>query len=249
MKLLSVTRGPVLLIAALLMTSGILSAIDRYNDPAGVNSRIGQLQKSSPALVKVHKLAQTPGGREMLMMEIGTSGDAVPAVLVAANMSGTTPLATEAALSLASRLVKDESLRDGHTWYILPVGNPDAYARYFAKPLYSDTGNGTPFNDDTDELTDEDGYNDLDGNGIITQMTVPGYPLRANRALCGKPMRQKARKVFISFILKALMTTEMENTMKILPEARMSMPISRTCLKTSDAAAVFLPVPTLSQKR
>ena len=108
----------------------------------------------------------------MLMIEIGTAGDAVPAVLVAANMSGTTPLATEAALSLASRLVKDESLRDGHTWYILPVGNPDAYARYFAKPLYSDTGNGTPFNDDTDELTDEDGYNDLDGNGIITQMRV-----------------------------------------------------------------------------
>jgi hypothetical protein len=172
MKLLSVTRGPVLLVAALLMTSGILSAIDGYSDPAGVNSRIGQLQKSSPALVKVHKLAQTPGGREMLMMEIGTAGDAVPAVLVAANMSGTTPLATEAALSLASRLVKDESLRDGHTWYILPVGNPDAYARYFAKPLYSDTGNGTPFNDDTDELTDEDGYNDLDGNGIITQMRV-----------------------------------------------------------------------------
>lgn len=171
-KLLSAIRGPGLLVAALLMTSGILSAIDRYSDPAGVNSRIGQLQKSAPALVKVQKLAVTPGGREMLMMEIGTSGTAVPAVFVAANMSGTTPLATEAALSLAERLIRDESLRKGHTWYILPMGNPDAYARYFAKPLYSDTGNGTPFNDDTDELTDEDGFNDLDGNGIITQMRV-----------------------------------------------------------------------------
>ena len=172
MKLLSAIRGPVLLVAAILTTSGTLSAIDRYSDPAGVNRIIGQLQQSSPALVKVHKLAVTPEGREMLILEIGSSGTAVPAVFVAANMSGTTPLATEAALSLASRLIKDESLRKGHTWYILPMGNPDAYARYFAKPLYSDTGNGTPFNDDTDELTDEDGFNDLDGNGIITQMRV-----------------------------------------------------------------------------
>jgi hypothetical protein len=171
-KLLSVIRGPGLLVTTLLMTSGILSAIDRYSDPAGVNNRIGQLQKSAPALVKVHKLALTPGGREMLMMEISNSGAAAPAVFVAANMSGTTPLATEAALSLAQRLIKNGSLHKGHTWYILPVGNPDAYARYFAQPLYSDTGNATPFNDDTDELTDEDGFNDLDGNGIITQMRV-----------------------------------------------------------------------------
>jgi hypothetical protein len=54
----------------------------------------------------------------------------------------------------------------------VPLGNPDACARYFTKPLWSDPGNGRPFNDDTDDQTDEDGYNDLDGNGIITQMRV-----------------------------------------------------------------------------
>ncbi|MGW8180263.1 MAG: M14 family zinc carboxypeptidase, partial [bacterium] len=91
MKLLSAIRGPVLLVAAILTTSGTLSAIDRYSDPAAVNRIIGQLQQSSPALVKVHKLAVTPGGREMLILEIGSSGTAVPAVFVAANMSGTTP--------------------------------------------------------------------------------------------------------------------------------------------------------------
>lgn len=150
-------------------------AADKYSDPATVNRRIEQLRQANSTIVKVHKLAVTPGGREMLMLEIGTKGAAVPAVLVGANMSGLTPLATEAALSLASRIVADEKLNSGLTWYIVPMGNPDAYSRFFSKPLWSDPGNARPFNDDTDDQTDEDGYNDLDGNGIITQMRVKAH--------------------------------------------------------------------------
>ena len=168
-------RAFFLLIVFLMISHSLLSAIDRYSDPVTVNKRIEQLRQSSPALVKVHRMAVTPGGREMLMLEIGKAGSAMPAVLVAANMSGTTPLATEAALSLAARIVADPKMQEGHTWYILPLGNPDAYARYFQKPLYLDAANGTPFNDDTDELTDEDGYNDLNGDGIITRMRVKAH--------------------------------------------------------------------------
>jgi hypothetical protein len=105
-------------------------------------------------------------------MEIGRSGEDVPAVFVAANMSGTTPAATEAALSLASRIAGDAALSKELTWYIVPLGNPDAYSRFFNNPLYLDPANATPFNEDNDDQTDEDGYNDLDGNGIITQMRL-----------------------------------------------------------------------------
>lgn len=161
-----------LLVAALFLASGPVSATGRYSDPSGVNRKIEQLRQSSPSLVKVHKMAVTPGGREMLMIEIGKGGTTVPAVLVTANMTGTTPVATEAALSLASRLVSKTALTAGHTWYIVPMGNPDAYARFFTKPLWSDPGNATPFNDDTDDQTDEDGYNDLNNDGFITQMRV-----------------------------------------------------------------------------
>ena len=55
------------------------------------------------------------------------------------------------------------------------MGNPDAYARFFMKPLWSDPGNATPFNDDTDDQTDEDGYNDLNNDGLITQMRVKAH--------------------------------------------------------------------------
>lgn len=172
MRHFSATRGIMLLAAALFAFPGAATAIEKYSDPAGVNKRIEQLRMSSPSLVKVHKMAMTPGGREMLMLEIGKGGTAVPAVFVAANMTGTTPLATEAALSLASRIVADALLPVGNTWYIIPMGNPDAYARFFTRPLWSDPGNATPFNDDTDDQTDEDGYNDLNNDGLITQMRV-----------------------------------------------------------------------------
>ncbi|HQI12362.1 MAG TPA: M14 family zinc carboxypeptidase [Bacteroidales bacterium] len=171
---LSVTGGMMLLVALLLLPEPI-SATRKYSDPAAVNRSIEQLRQANPSLVKVHKFAVTPGGREMLMIEIGKSGTSVPAVLVGANFSGLTPLATEAAMSLASRVVSDASLNGKLTWYILPIGNPDAYARFFTRPLWSDPGNGRPFNDDTDDQTDEDGYNDLDGNGIITRMRVKAH--------------------------------------------------------------------------
>jgi len=172
---LSVTGGMMLLVALLLLLPEPVSATRKYSDPAAVNRSIEQLRQANPSLVKVHKFAVTPGGREMLMIEIGKSGTSVPAVLVGANFSGLTPLATEAAMSLASRVVSDASLNGKLTWYILPIGNPDAYARFFTRPLWSDPGNGRLFNDDTDDQTDEDGYNDLDGNGIITRMRVKAH--------------------------------------------------------------------------
>jgi hypothetical protein len=175
MRQLPAVRGIVLLAATLFLIPWHASATEKYSDPADVNRRVEQLRQSSPSMVKVHKMAVTPGGREMLMIEIGKSGTAVPAVLVTANMTGTTPVATEAALSLASRIIADASLSAGRTWFIVPLGNPDAYARFFAKPLWSDPGNATPFNDDTDDQTDEDGYNDLNNDGLITQMRVKAH--------------------------------------------------------------------------
>ncbi len=169
---LPLLRGVIIVVAGLLLIPATAAANGRYSDLASVRQRAEQLRQSSPGLVKVHKLAVTPGGREMLMLEIGSKGSAVPAILVGANMSGITPLATEAALSLASRVVADASLNSSLTWYIIPVGNPDAHERFFRRPLWSDPGNSRPFNEDLDDQTDEDGYNDLDGDGYITQMRV-----------------------------------------------------------------------------
>ena len=108
-------RSLLLMVAIVFLAPVPVSAIEKYSDPATVNRRIEQLRQANNSLVKVHKLAVTPGGREMLMIEIGRGGTSVPAVLVGANFSGITPLATEAALELASRIAGDASLNSGLT--------------------------------------------------------------------------------------------------------------------------------------
>ena len=166
-------KRPFVIISAMLLIAIKTAAVEGFNDPSQVNKRIDQIRQNSNGLVRLHKLAVSPGGIELLMMEIGNkAGKANPAVLVVGNMSGISPVTTEAALSLAERIVADAKLSSEITWFILPMGNPDAYNKYFRLPGYMDTGNLTPHNDDNDEQTDEDGMNDLDANGIITQMRV-----------------------------------------------------------------------------
>jgi len=107
-------------------------------------------------------------------------------------MSGVTPVATEAALSLASRIAGDPSLSEELTWYIMPIGNPDAYSRYFSRPLYSDPANAEPYNEDNDDQTDEDGYNDLDGNGI--EFTAAPAGVVDIQATCSRTMPGRVSK-------------------------------------------------------
>jgi hypothetical protein len=160
------------------LASGLSAAVafDRYHTPAELAAAIQEYAAANAAVAKVHKLAQSPGGRDVLVIEIGPevgkAEKSVPAVFVAANFEGTVPLSGEAALYLVRQLVEKPEARKDLTWYVLPCPNPDAASRYFGKPLVVDPRNAKPRNDDMDDATDEDGPDDLDGNGIITMLRV-----------------------------------------------------------------------------
>ncbi len=153
-----------------------LSAPDKYLPPDEIAGRIEGLVKQHPEVARVSVLAETPGSRKVLLLEIGkktTDGaKAHPAILVVANPDGDVPVTDMAALYLAGRILEKPEHYDRFTWYIIPGLNPDAEMHFFRKPLYRDRRNDKPHNDDLDEATDEDGYNDLDGDGFITQMRV-----------------------------------------------------------------------------
>ena len=196
-----VSKKPIVLalILSFLLFGGIMAAeltFDCYHTPAAINAALNDFARSNPATAKLHTLARSAGGRDVLLLEIGPdtkkAEKTTPAVLVVANMEGTVPLSSEAALYLIKIILDKPDIRKDLTWYVLPCGNPDAAIGYFRKPLRMDPRNTTPFNDDMDDQTDEDGPDDLDGNGVITAMrvkdpegqwmTIPGEPRLMKRA-------------------------------------------------------------------
>ncbi len=149
---------------------------ERYRTPQEVNASLLAFNKANPAQTALHTIATSPGGTNLVVLEIGPDvGKKVrktPAVFVVGNMEGVAPIAAEAALSLAERLSSSGSATKNRTWFILPNGNPDAAGRYLKKPLVADERNASRWNDDMDDQADEDGPDDLDGNGFITEMRV-----------------------------------------------------------------------------
>jgi hypothetical protein len=149
---------------------------DRYHTPRELNAALAALNKLDPNRTALHRIAATAGGEELTVLEISPEGGKksppTPAVFVIANPEGVTPIAGEAALHLANLILRTPVSAKDLTWFILPAANPDAAWRYFRKPLLADERNASRFNDDMDDQTDEDGPDDLDGDGIITQMRV-----------------------------------------------------------------------------
>ena len=106
-------RFPTVLAVALVCLSlGPLAAadltFDRYHKPEEIAAALQDLAKANPAFAKVHLLAKSPGGRDLVLLEIGPetakTAKTLPAVFVAADMDGTVPLSAEAALWLAQSL-------------------------------------------------------------------------------------------------------------------------------------------------
>jgi hypothetical protein len=106
------------------------------------------------------------------VLEIGANQKNVPAIFVGANFEGNVPLSTEGALYLAKMLLDSAQYTKNLKWYILPNPNPDAAKGYFAKVKYERAVNDFVINNDADEATNEDGFDDLNGDGFITQMRV-----------------------------------------------------------------------------
>ncbi|HUV29729.1 MAG TPA: M14 family zinc carboxypeptidase [Acidobacteriota bacterium] len=142
-----------------------------YHSPQELNTRLEELARQDKTSARINNLGTTPGGIDIRMLQLGPEDGELPAVLVVANMEGNCPIASEAAFRLATLLLGDwkEELAS-HRWYIVPVGNPDGYANFFTKPLHESFVNARPFNDDNDDAVDEDGPEDLNGDGYITVM-------------------------------------------------------------------------------
>lgn len=167
--------GAVALLAALALPSGAQGRpTDGYHNAARLSAVLDSIARSKPDLVRVEVLATSPGRRPVQVVRLG-GREEKPALLVLAGAYGPQISSSEVALRMIRDIVRNSgnaSLLQENTIYVVPRLNPDAAEAYFGALRWERKGNDEVFDDDRDMANDEDGPNDLNGDGIITMMRV-----------------------------------------------------------------------------
>jgi len=150
-------------------------AINGYDDYRAMRQKLERLAVSPHTTLT--SLGKTLGRREVLLLTVGTGKvDEKPAILIVGGVHAPHLLGSQLALGVASRLVAmaedDPAVLDRVTLYVLPRPAPDACEAFFQPPYRERSGNERPTDDDRDGNIDEDGPEDLDGDGWITMMRV-----------------------------------------------------------------------------
>jgi hypothetical protein len=157
-----------------------------YHKPADIGALLKAMTVQYPKLAQMTTIGKSAGGRDIPILRIAGSGaasapgpEARTAVLIAANLEGGHVVGSEAAVRLAEKLfagyAKDKkiaALLDTRTIYIAPLLNPDGAEAFFAPLLTGRFTNAHAVDEDADGAVDEDGYEDLNKDGFITQMRV-----------------------------------------------------------------------------
>lgn len=148
-----------------------------------LTASLRELANAHSNIVKLTEIGKSREGRAVWAIEIanpaGTAVDRRPALLVAANLEGDQVIGSELAVYLARHLATSygsdaavKTLLDNHAVFILPRVNPDGAEQMFANVKSFRRTNAAKFDADNDGRLDEDGPEDLNGDGFITVMRV-----------------------------------------------------------------------------
>lgn len=150
----------------------------QYQTQAQLAQKLKSLEASSSGSAKLQSITKTAGGKDIWLMEIG-SGDraAHPAIAVVGGVEGSLLFSQELAVGFIEKLLgsKTDSIKNllsTTTFYVFPNMSPDASEQYFATLKYERSGNASATDDDRDGKINEDGFEDLNGDGLITMIRV-----------------------------------------------------------------------------
>jgi len=185
---LSLAAG-VLLFAGLLGLQPVMPAtevvlsFDHWYDNAAIGKALRDLQAAYPQLITVQSIGKSVLGQDLWAAILNNPktgpADRKPGYYIDGNIHGNEIQGGEVALYTVYYLLKNygrtefaTQLLDRVAFYVVPTMNPDSrdfYIHKAADPNSPRTG-WAPFDDDRDGLKDEDGPEDLDGDGSITMM-------------------------------------------------------------------------------
>jgi hypothetical protein len=168
-----------LLFFVLVVLSPGLTSAQGYSDHAKQTARLQTLARSNPKYANLKSLVKTAGGKDVWLLTIGSGkADEKPAIALVGGVEGNQILSSELAIGFAESILSASStdsikvLLERTTFYVFPNMSPDAMEQYFTSLKYERQGNAVSTDDDRDGKTNEDGFDDLDGNGKITLMRV-----------------------------------------------------------------------------
>lgn len=181
--------SPSLAITALALLAwprGAEASPERLAPPsvAEATRELGRLGKAHEEATLL-QFGRSAGKQPLLLLRIAAPGplplEQRPAVFVGANMIGDRPLGSAAALDLARALLeapaaertRRAALLKRVCFYVAPVLNPDAHDANLAPGAWGRRGNAEALDADRDGLVAEDGPDDLDGDGRVTQLRIP----------------------------------------------------------------------------
>jgi hypothetical protein len=155
---------------------------NRFYDYKELTDILKKLNKAYPDLTKLESIGKTFEGRDIWCITITNSKNGKesdkPGYFIDAAIHANEIQGVEVALYTAWYLLENyvqnafiKNLLDTKTFFIIPVQNIDSREAFLHSPLELRTGR-VPRDDDGDGLIDEDGPEDLNGDGYISDMRI-----------------------------------------------------------------------------
>ncbi len=156
---------------------------DRWYDSDQLRELAERLARAHPDYVKVSSIGKSFGGKDIMVLTVTNfkvgDADKKPAMWIDGNIHSNEIQGSEFSIytawylaEMAGQVAAVDTLLAQRTLYIAPTINPDARDHYLkmANTASSPRTGLMPRDNDGDGLIDEDGPNDLNGDGHITQM-------------------------------------------------------------------------------
>jgi Zinc carboxypeptidase len=155
---------------------------DRYYTYDGITDICHKLAAAHPDIVHLSSIGKSFQGKEMWVLTVTDfktgNPDRKPGFYLDGNIHSNEVQGTEMALYTAWYLSESfdvpfiRELLGDKVFYIVPTINPDARDHFMKKPNspHSPRSGLLPIDNDRDMGVNEDGFDDLDGDGNITQM-------------------------------------------------------------------------------
>ena len=171
-----------ILLAALLHVNPALSQslVSEYKSYSSLTGELKKLAAQFPDIIHLQSLGQTVQKRDLWLTTLGAdAATQKPALFIAGGLEGPDVASSDVCL----RFLKNMALQYGRVdsitellrrvdFYVAPRVNPDASEQLWRPLKYDRFLNARSLDLDHDGAVDEDGYDDMNGDGLISLMRV-----------------------------------------------------------------------------